>query len=78
MAVKLLTKQHLEFLSLIGGCTGSFESIHVKIPHCLNYRQEVMFTLYRGKGTTGLPKTGTLYNALFSYLNHYLGSAVAQ
>ena len=34
MTVKLLTKQHLEFLSLKGGCTGSSESIHVKMPHC--------------------------------------------
>ena len=33
MIVKLLTKQHLEFLSLIGGCKGSSESIHVKMPH---------------------------------------------
>ena len=34
MSVKLLTEHHLEFLSLRGGCTGSSESIHVKIPHC--------------------------------------------
>ena len=34
MSVKLLTEHHLEFLSLTGGCTGSFESIHVKMPHC--------------------------------------------
>ena len=34
MTVKLLTKQHLEFLSLKGGFTGSSESIHVKMPHC--------------------------------------------
>ena len=33
MTVKLLTEQHLEFLSLKGGCTGSSESIHVKMPH---------------------------------------------
>ena len=31
---KLLTEQHLEFLSLTGGCRGSSESIHVKMPHC--------------------------------------------
>ena len=29
MSVKLLTEQHLEFLSLKGGYTGSSESIHV-------------------------------------------------
>ena len=30
----LLTQQHLEFLSLKGGCTGSSEFTLVKIPHC--------------------------------------------
>ena len=34
MSVKLLTKHHLEFLSLTASYTGSSESIHVKIPHC--------------------------------------------
>ena len=34
MIVKLLTEHHLEFLSLKGGCTGSFESTLVKMPHC--------------------------------------------
>ena len=33
MSVKLLTEQHLEFLSLTGGCTGSSESNHAKMPH---------------------------------------------
>ena len=35
MSVKLLTEHHLEFLILKGGCTGSSESILVKIPLCL-------------------------------------------
>ena len=35
MIVKLLTEHHLEFLSLKGGCRGSSESTHVKLPHCL-------------------------------------------
>ena len=34
MIVRLLTEHHLEFLSLKGGCRGSSESTHVKIPHC--------------------------------------------
>ena len=34
MTGKLLTKHHLEFLSLKGGCTGSSESTLVKMPHC--------------------------------------------
>ena len=32
LTVKLLTEQHLEFLSLTGCCTGSSESIYVKMP----------------------------------------------
>ena len=35
MTVKLLTKQHFEFLSLKGGCRGWSESTLVKLPHCL-------------------------------------------
>ena len=34
MTVRLLTEQHLEFLSLKGGCTGSSGSTFVKMPHC--------------------------------------------
>ena len=34
MIVKLLTEQHLEILSLKGGCRGSPESTLVKMPHC--------------------------------------------
>ena len=34
MSVKLLTEHHLELLSLKGGCTGSSESTHGKMPHC--------------------------------------------
>ena len=33
MTVKLLTKQHLEILSLKGGYTGLSESTYVKMPH---------------------------------------------
>ena len=34
MNIKLLTKHHLEFLSLKGGCTDSPETKLVKMPHC--------------------------------------------
>ena len=34
MIVKLLTDLHLEFLSLTGGCRGSSESTHFKMPRC--------------------------------------------
>ena len=33
MTVKLQTEHDFEFLTLKGGCTGSSESIHVKMPH---------------------------------------------
>ena len=29
-----LLRHHLEFLSLKGGCRGSSDSVHVKMPHC--------------------------------------------
>ena len=34
MSVKLLTEHLLEFLSLTGGCTGSYESTLVKMSNC--------------------------------------------
>ena len=34
MTIKLLIKQHFDFLSLTRGCIGSSESTHVKISHC--------------------------------------------
>ena len=34
MIVKLLTEQHLELLSLIGGYRGSSESTYFKISNC--------------------------------------------
>ena len=43
MSVKLLTEQHLEFLSLNGGCTGLSESTHVKMPYCWKSRRCSLF-----------------------------------
>ena len=34
MILKILTEHHLEFLSLRGGCRGSFESTLVKMSNC--------------------------------------------
>ena len=34
MMVKVPTEHHLEFLRLKGGCRGSSESTHVRMPHC--------------------------------------------
>ena len=33
MTVKLLTEHHLEFLSFKNGCTGSYKSTLLKMPH---------------------------------------------
>ena len=43
MVVKLLTEHHLEFLSLKGGCRGSPESTHVKIPHFANLMSRLKY-----------------------------------
>ena len=49
MIVKLLAEHHLGFLSFKGGCRGSSESTHVKMPHCwkshvgLNFFKYVIF-----------------------------------
>ena len=47
MTVKLLTEHHLEFLSLKGGCTGSSESTHVKIPHCWKSHVTVHLSIHK-------------------------------
>ena len=44
MSLELLVDQHLEFLSLTGGCTGSSESTLVKLPHC--WKSHVTAHLY--------------------------------
>ena len=54
MTVQLQTEQHLEFLSLKGGCTGSSDSIHVKMAtlleiSCLNMYITVVHVYYLQK-----------------------------
>ena len=46
MIVKLLTEQHLEFLSLKGACTGSSESTLVKMPHCWKSHAMAQIIIY--------------------------------
>ena len=52
MTVKLPTEQHLEFLSLTGGCTGSSESIHVKMLHC--WKSHITARIQHGMVRNGL------------------------
>ena len=46
MSVKLQTEHHLEFLNLKGGCTGTSESLLVKMPHC--WKARVAAHIYLG------------------------------
>ena len=48
MNVKLLIELNLVFLSLTGGCTGSFESTIVKMAHC--WRSHVMVQIFLNTG----------------------------
>ena len=46
ITVKLLTEHHLEFLRLKGGCTGSSESKHVKMPLCCKLHATALLIYY--------------------------------
>ena len=63
MTVKLLTKHHLEFLSLKGGYTCSSESTLVKVPQCWKSHVTAHMSIWlytviinRGKHQTKYPK----------------------
>ena len=60
MTLKLLTEQHLEFLSLKRGYTGSSESFHVKMPHCLKSNVAAQISLHTSPvGLVGKKATHT-------------------
>ena len=68
MTVKLLAENHLEFLSMKGGCTGWPESTLVKMPHCwksrvaAQYHEEESLTLCIDQRFLGLlSQEGPLY-----------------
>ena len=58
MTVKLLTEQHLEFLSLKRGCKGSFDSTLVKIPQCLKISCRGLIIALTAKSLYSLPIFG--------------------
>ena len=66
MIVKLLTEHHLEFLSLKGGCSGSSESTHVKMPHCWKSHVTACYSAKSGiklfKPSADVSKTMILYH----------------
>ena len=47
MIIKLLTEHHLECLRLKGGCRGSSESKHIKMPHCWKSHATTQISLVR-------------------------------
>ena len=49
MTVKLLTEQHLEFLSLTRDCIGLSESIYVKCHIVRNHMSRLIFFLLRAQ-----------------------------
>ena len=66
MSVKLLTEHHLEFLSLKGGCRGSSESTHVKIPHIWKSHALAHIITYHNI-VTKVRDTGTSLNRMNAY-----------
>ena len=70
MIVKLLTEHHLEFLSLKGGCRGSSESTHVKMPHCWKSHALAQKILKKKLQPYHIPKhrhVARAYNSEFSF-----------
>ena len=61
MNVQLLTENHLEFLSLKGGCSGSSESTLVKIPQC-----------WKSRVTAHLCALSAIYKNEFNFKCQYL------
>ena len=51
ISVKLLIELYLVFLSLTGGCAGSFESTLVKLAHCWKSHVTVQIFLNTGPGS---------------------------
>ena len=68
MTVKLLPEQHLEFLSLNGGCTGSSESTLVKCDIVGNHMSPVIL-LYRIISSTDLEPIITGADQNFYFLS---------
>ena len=69
MIAKLLTEHHLQFLSCLkGGCRGSCESTHVKMPHFWKFHALVQLDLLELVGTVS-PKSACLLRLFFGYAN---------
>ena len=63
MIVKLLTENFLEFLRLKVGCTGSYESTLVKMPHC--WKTHVTAQIYHDYRLMKMNRCMSLIDDLF-------------
>ena len=68
MIDKLLTEHHLECLSLKGGCTGSSESTHVKMPHCWKFMHWFNLYLFFRTSTTKQQQNNSVFFKLIKLL----------
>ena len=76
MTVKLLIKQHLEFLSLKGGCTGSSESTLVKMPTC--WKSHVTAQIKNGAAALFDSKMDSLTIVLLNILKDFRNAPPAK
>ena len=82
MIVRLLTEHHLEFLSLIWGCTGSSESTLVKMPHCWKSHALAQFCYrichlkIRRKHHSGVWRMANWYFILILFHSHHRLEAI--
>ena len=67
MIVKILTEHHLGCLSLKGDCRDSYESTHVKMPHCWKSHalaQNFMYACFLVPSSHGLVKKQPGYSVI--------------
>ena len=71
MSVKLLNEHHLEFLSLEGGCTGSYESTHVEMPYCC--KSHALAHFIRSQANLNRKAKSNLFTGLYFTIAHWSG-----
>ena len=77
MTVKILSEQHLEFLSLKGGCRGLSESTLIKMPHCWKSHVTARLSYHRviidGPGSTTVFNGGeAMTDLLYTRYNNFI------
>ena len=79
MIVKLLTEHYLEFLSFKGGCRGSSEPTHVKMPHCWkSHVAAQLFNLISAYDINPLCPNGFFFRLMQFRMGHCIYCGVTQ